>query len=644
MPKTAFTWLQSKYPLVLVAIVAISYAPVFRAKFVWDDDENILESPNLHDLAGLARIWSDPKASQQYYPLTHTSFWLQAKTTGLAPLPFHLLNLALHAAGAVLLLFLLRRLALAGAELAATLFAIHPINVESVAWVTERKNVLSGALVFAACLSYLIHDEAASARTADGEPRALRAPRRNWWLALMLFVLALAAKTAVAVVPAALFVVLVGLRGRRPAPVLLALAPFLVLGVAAGLGTAFLERTHVNADGADFSWSYAERVLIAGRAFAFYLQKLVWPQGLIFFYPKWQIDAHAPLAWFYPIAVVAVFGALFALRRRWGVGPFLALVVYGVLIFPALGFFNVYFMRFSYVQNHFQYLAGVPVLAFIAAVAARVLEPASLNVRITIGAAVTLLCSWLTFSESAQFRDYETLFLTTLERNPDAWVAAYNLGNYYQGRQEREAAIVKYRAALRVRPHDPQILTNLGATLAETGHLTEALGALREAVRLRPEHVDSQLNLASALELDRKPALAVVAYREALRLRPSSIRAKRQLAWLLATTDDVQVRDGQAALWLARSACADTKRALARCQDTLAAAEAASGDFESAATRARHAAELARRQGEEQAAKHYQARARLYATGQPYVEVPQLPGSLPRGVNQGASAIHAGAQ
>jgi len=172
-----------------------------------------------------------------------------------------------------------------------------------------------------------------------------------------------------------------------------------------------------------------------------------------------------------------------------------------------------------------------------------------------------------------------------------------------------------------VRPRDPQILTNLGATLAETGNMTEALSALREAVELRPEHVDSRLNLARALELDRKPSLAVAAYREALRLRPGSIRIQRQLAWLLATTDDAQVRDGQAALSLAQSACAGTTRAKARCQDTLAAAEASSGDFASAATRARHAAELARQEGEEQAARRYEARARLYATAQPYVEV-----------------------
>jgi len=621
----AWSWLKAKFPLVLVVLVGVSYASVLRAKFVWDDDENILESANLHDLAGLVRIWCDPKSTQQYYPLTHTSFWLQAKTTGLSPLPFHALNVVLHAAAAVLLLFVLRRLAIAGAELATALFAIHPLNVESVAWVTERKNVLSGVLVFAACLAYLSYDEAAfaSERATDSGARASRA-RRHWWFALLLFVLALAAKTAVAVVPAALAVVLIGLRGRRVAPTLLALSPFLSFGVAAGLGTAFLERTHVNAQGINFSWSASERVLIAGRAFFFYLEKLVVPEGLLFFYPKWQIDAHDPSAWIYPLGVVAAFGVLFALRSRWGVQPLVALAAYALLIFPALGFFNVYFMRFAYVQNHFQYLAGVPVLTFMAAVGARLLESWNANVRVAIGALVTLIGSVLTCLECAQFRDYETLFLTTLERNPDAWVAAYNLGNYYQERHALDKSIAMYRVALRVRPQDPQILTNFGATLADAGQLPEALTALRDAVRLRPEF-DSHLNLALALERDRQPAPAVAAYREALRLRPSSIRVQRQLAWLLATTADARVRDGRAALTLAQSACAKTVRAVARCQDTLAAAEAASGLFESAAARAREAAQLARREGDEPGAKRYEARARLYDSAQPYVEAPRVP-------------------
>jgi protein O-mannosyl-transferase len=614
-------WIWANYSFALVLLITVSYLPVFRAGFVWDDDENILESPNLHDLAGLQRIWLEPTSTQQYYPLTHTSFWLQAKTSGLWPLPFHVLNLALHVLAALLLLALLRRLAVAGAEFGATLFALHPLNVESVAWVTERKNVLSGALVLAACLYYLRYDELAVATPLHGEAES-QARRRRWlWAAsFALFVLALCAKTAVAPAPAALLVVLVGRRSRPWLRTATALAPFFAVGAAAGLATAYLERTHVHAEGADFSWTWADRLLIAGRAFCFYPQKLLLPEGLQFFYPRWSIDAHQPLAWCFPLAVLGSLVALVALRRRLGNGPLVAFLVYGLLIFPALGFFNVYFMRFAFVQNHFQYLAGIPVLAAAAAAGTRALTRAPARLRFSVGAALTALCGAYSFSESVTFHDYETLFLTSLKRNPDAWVAAYNLGTRYQDAGNWQRAIEMYRTARRVRPQDPEVVMNLGSALAEAGRLPDAISTLREAVRLRPEHADSWLNLAMALELAAEPGAAVPAYEQALRLRPKHTRAKRQLAWLLATTSDPRVRDGRTAVARATSACAETVRAVARCQDTLAAAEAANGDFDGATRRAEQAAQLARREGHESASKAYEARARLYATHQAYVE------------------------
>ena len=601
--------LLTNYAFVLVALVVVCYLPVLGAGFVWDDDENILESPNLKNLAGLARIWSDPHSVQQYYPLTHTTFWLQAQTTGLTPLAFHVVNVALHAITAVLVLYVLRRLAVAGAELGATLFALHPLNVESVAWVTERKNVLSGALALAACLLYLHFDDATS--TADA-----RRKRRLWAFALACFALALMAKTAVAPLPAALLVVLVGLHHRRLVPAAVPLMPFFACGIFAGLGTAYLERTHVHAQGSDFAWSFAERLLIAGRAFCFYPQKLLIPEGLMFFYPTWSIDTHSLLSWCFPLLALGVLSLLVVTRKRIGDAPLVAFVGYGLLIFPALGFFNVYFMRFAFVQNHFQYLAGIPVLAALAAFIARV----SLPLRVGLAVVLSVLCGACSFSESRTFTSYESLFLTALERNPDAWVAAYNLGIHYQDEGNRAGAVEMYRTARRVRPSDAGIAMNLGIALAEVGRLPEALTELQAAVRLDPQHPEARLNLAMAYERAGKPGEAAAAYREALRLRPKYTRAKRQAAWLLATTTDAGVRDGQAALALATAACAETVKAQARCQDTFAAAEAAIGNFDGATQRATHAAELARREGHEPDAKTYEARARLYAMHQSFSE------------------------
>lgn len=636
MLERTYARLRATYPIILIALVVVSYLPVFGAGFVWDDDENILDSPNLHDLRGLLRIWSDPHATQQYYPLTHSSFWLQAQTTGLSPLAFHAVNVALHALTAVLVLFVLRRLAVAGAEFGATLFALHPLNVESVAWITERKNVLSGVFALAACLCYLRYDDLAFAKSAArvvaardsaatlGRTTSLPISARRegpfWAAALVLFLLALSAKTAVAVLPAALLVGLVGIRGRRVGALASALWPFFVAGAAAGLGTAFLERTHVHAQGAEFAWSFSERLLIAGRAFWFYPQKLLLPAHLMFFYPKWPVAAHASWSYCFPLAVLAGFVALVALRKQLGNGPLVVFLAYAALIFPALGFFNVYFMRFAFVQNHFQYLAGIPLLAGVAAAATRALSGTKFELQLALAAGVSALCGAQSFAESTLFHSYETLFRSALERNPDAWVAAYNLGLRYQQAGDSAQAIEMYRAARRVRPDDPDVIMNLGTALAEASHFPEALAALADAVRLRPRHPESRRNLALTLDLAGDPAASALAYGEAIRLRPNYTRAKREAAWLLATTSDPRVRNGPAALTLATSACAETVRAVARCQDTLAAAEAAAGDFESASARALRAAELARREGHEAAARSYEARARLYATRSSYVD------------------------
>lgn len=596
-------------PLAIAALVVIAYAPALGASWVWDDDVNVVTNGALRDLTGLGRIWTDITVTQQYYPLTHTTFWLQYQTSGLWFPAYHAVNVVLHAVTAVLLLFVLRRLAVKSAALAAALFALHPLQVESVAWVTERKNVLSGALALGACLAYLRFDEAENP-----------ARRRRWWaLALGLFVLALAAKTAVAVVPAALLAAMALLRGRRGARLALPLAPWFAVGAAAGLFTAYLEHGRVGAHGPEFAWSLPFRVLIAGRAFFFYLQKLALPVDLAFFYPRWDIDPRAPAQWLWPLAGMALFAAAFIQHRRGRLpaGPLCALIAYAALVFPALGFFNVYFMRYAYVQNHFAYLGSMPALALFAAAIVRVAETARLPAAAP--AVVPAALALLSAREAAAYRDYETLFVAALAKNPDAWVASYNLGLHYQEKGRRVEAVAMFRRARATRPHDPAIAGSLGGALAEAGALDEALPLLEEAARGAPAHAESRFNLGLGLELAGRHAEAAAEYREAVRLRADWPRAQRQLAWLLATTDDAGVRDGRAAVALAESACARTKQTLARCLDTLAAAHATAGDFVKATAVATKAVELARAGGEKGAANTYEARKALYAKGEAYV-------------------------
>ena len=263
--------------LLLIVATAIAYLPAWNGKQIWDDKAHIT-APALRSLNGLKEIWFEPGATQQYYPVVHSAFWLEHKLWGDNVLPYHLVNILLHGFSAILLFQILRRLNVPGAWLAAALFALHPVQVETVAWISELKNTLSGVFCLSSALLYLQFDEK-------------RRPALYGW-SLALYLLGLMSKTAMAGLPGALLVVLWWQRGAlswkrdlRP------LLPFFAVGLIGGLFTAWVERHFIGAQGAAFHFSLIERGLIAGRDFWFYLFKIVWPAELIFIYPRWNVSA-----------------------------------------------------------------------------------------------------------------------------------------------------------------------------------------------------------------------------------------------------------------------------------------------------------------------------------------------------------------
>jgi protein O-mannosyl-transferase len=336
--------------LLLLAVILLAYQPVWHAGFVWDDDNYVTKNRTLHDLSGLRQIWFDTKATPQYYPLVYTTFWVEYHVWKLNPLGYHIVNELLHALGAILLWRVLKRLELPGAWLAAAIFALHPVNVESVAWITERKNVLSGVFFFAAAWAYL--------RFA-GETGSQKR-RRGWWLAgLLLFVCALLSKTAACSLPVVLLLARWWKQKRLEWGDVLPLVPFFVVGLGLGLQTAWLEKHHVGAGGAEWSASFAERWLIAGRALWFYAGKLFWPVNLTFVYPRWQLDVGIWWQWLFPAGALATVATLWFGRKKFGGGPLAAILIFASTLFPILGFLNVYYMRYSFVADHFQYFAEI---------------------------------------------------------------------------------------------------------------------------------------------------------------------------------------------------------------------------------------------------------------------------------------------
>ncbi len=343
--------------MLVLLLTLVVYWPALNGSLLWDDDAHLTRA-KLQSIDGLRRIWFQMGATQQYYPLLHSAFWLEHRLWGDSVLGYHLINVVWHMLAVTLVYAILTRLKICGALLAAAIFAVHPVMVESVAWITEQKNTLSAVFYLSSMLVYLKFDQS-------------RRPT-NYCLAVVLFVLGLLTKTVTATLPAALLVIFWWQRGklswRRD---VLPLLPFFAVGAVAGLLTAWVERTQIGATGSDFELSFLARCALAGRVIWFYLGKLFWPANLIFIYPRWTIDPTQAWQWIFSAAALALTIALFILHKRWR-APLAGWLLFCGTLFPVLGFLNVYPFVFSFVADHFQYLASLGIIVLIAsAIASR---------------------------------------------------------------------------------------------------------------------------------------------------------------------------------------------------------------------------------------------------------------------------------
>jgi Flp pilus assembly protein TadD len=506
----------------IVLFVFLAYLPALRGGFIWDDDYYVTHNPTLHDLGGLHRIWFKVGAVPQYYPMVHTAFWLEYHLWGLNPVGYHLINVLLHATAAILLWQVLLRLRIRGAWLAAVLFALHPVCVESVAWITERKNVLSAVFYFAAALAYLRF----AAWAEPGGPNRLR---WYWYLgALVLFMATLLSKTVTCSLPAALLLVCWWKQGRVQRGGILPLLPFFALGVGLGLLTAWIEKYHVGAQGAAWSLTLADRGLIAGRALWFYAGKLVWPAHLTFIYPRWKIEPAVWWQWLFPVAAAGVVAGLWLARRRLGKGPLVAVLFFAGTLGPALGFVNVYPMRYSFVADHFQYLAGVGLITLCAAGLARMPR--------VIPATLVVLLGALTWQQAGIYRNLETLWRDTLAKNPDCWLAHNNLGVALVDKGRFDEAIENYYKAIQIDPNSADTLNNLGFALAAKGRFDEAIENYRKAIQIKPNSAITLDNLGMALVDKGRFDEAIENFHKAIQIDPNPADALNNLGFALAAT------------------------------------------------------------------------------------------------------------
>src|SRR5438067_4894702 len=505
--------------LILAVVTLLAYQPAWHGGLLWDDDFNVA-TPQLRSLDGLRRIWFVPRTTLQYYPLLYSSSWLQERFWSDSPTGYHLVNLLLHIGCVVLVLKILRFLRIPGAELATIVFALHPVNVETVAWITERKNTLSGVFGLAATLWYLKFDEGRS--------------RRSYALALGLFLLGLLSKTAVVTLALALLVIFWWKRGaiswRRD---VLPLIPFFLLSAAAGLMTSWVEYGNIAYKASSLALSPVDRCLIAGRAFWFQLEKVLWPSNLMFVYPRWVINAAVWWQYLFPLAVLGLLGILWSLRR-WSRAPLAGVLVYIFLLLPSLGFLYIYFFLYSFVADYWQFLAclGIitPCASGIALVAGRLKRWEAWLERGTILllAGVLLL---LTRQQSRMYTNVETLYRTTIARNPACWMAYCNLGNIlYQANRIPEAMDL-FNQALRIKPAVAHY--SLGNALVLTGRTSEAIDQYKQALRINPGYAEVHNNLGNALFLTGRTSEAIDQYIQALWINPNYAAAHNNLGAVL---------------------------------------------------------------------------------------------------------------
>ena len=548
----------------------LAYQPAWHGGLLWDDQAHLTRF-DLRDVNGLWRIWLDLGATQQYYPVTNSAFWLMYHLWGAGTTGYHLTNIVLHAVSAGLVALILRRLGIPGAVLAAVIFALHPVHVESVAWMSELKNTLSGALYLTAMLMYLRFD-----RTRQ---------RHLYAIALGTFVLALLSKTVVASLPAALLVIFWWKRGRvRMHDDIVPLAPLFALGIAGGLLTAWVERTMVGASGEAYALTIVERVLVAGRALWFYLGKLVWPADLMFWYPRWHVSQGVWWQYLFPIAALLVVAVFWSARARTR-APLAAALVFGGTLFPALGFLNVYPFRFSYVADHFQYLASLGVITGLATGATVLLRrwkwPHAIAAA-TIG--IGVLLGLLTWRQAHHYADAETLYRATLEKNPDSWLAHNHLGALLLQRPDADLneAIAHVDAALRIEP-GPESHNNLGLARYRQGRFDDAVRQHREAIRLKPTLAEAHYNLGLSLSALGRHEEAIAAYHDAVRLHSSNAEARHNLANALSSVGQLDAAREQLEIGVAlrpesapiRQNLADTLQRMGRTDEAIAHYEAA---------------------------------------------------------------------
>ena len=521
MPLVRFTtrsvWLLAGALLVLSCLV---YLPVYNAGFIWDDVVMVTDNHCLRDFAGLKDIWFSTKTTD-VYPVTFSMLWVEWHLWGANPLGYHVVNVLLHATGALLLWRLLKQLSIPGAWFGAALFALHPVAAGSVAWISERKNTLAFVFFLFTLLAY--------ARFQSNSAK------KWYFLSLVGFLLALTSKASVVTLPLIFLLMVWWQQGYLQKKDILRAIPFLALSFVFGLITIWAQRHHAIGDSTPQTQNFIERLAGASCAVLFYLWKDFLPVNLNVIYPQWELRGSNPLIYLPLIALIGAVSLAWVKRKTWGRHVLFGLGYFIIVLFPVMGFFDMYFLTFSRVADHLQHLALAGIIPFFVCgflfVVRRIRVPQT--VSLSAGFILLALLGTATWIRAGVYRSEETIWSDTVKKNPHAWMAYNNLGNAFFAQKKNDAAQTAYESALRENPDFPDAHSNLGNLLVEKRQLDKAVEHLRRATQVQNNNPKFHFNLGVALAEQKKFDEALQEYARALQLRPRYAEVQNNIAHVL---------------------------------------------------------------------------------------------------------------
>jgi protein O-mannosyl-transferase len=510
--------------LVIALLAAWIYSPCLHGTWLWDDGLEVAQNPVLRAPGGWWTPWVHPEG-MDYFPLKSSLQWLEWHIWGADPFGYHLVSLGLHVASALLVWRLLGLLGTPAAFLGGLIFAVHPLAVESVAWISEFKNTVSLPPLLLAAIAYVEFD---------------RDSRRGAWVrSLAWFFAALVCKTSVVMFPAVLLVYLWWRRGSVSRRDLLSTLPFFAEALAMGAATVWFQSTR-SIGIAGTPESLGARLAQSGFSLVSYARLCLWPVGLAPVYPAIPVSWRALLPW---LGIAVVLGLFWIRRSGWGRHALLGSGWFLLNLVPVLGIIPMAYFRVAPRADHFAYLPLVGCVGLVAAVFGAALAACeksaagAFSMRFSLAlaaAAATCAMSVEAHAYSAAFRDEKALWTYAVEHNPGAWLARNNLGRalYDEGRPSDAAE--QFRAVLALEPDSPEAHANLGNCFQAEGRGDDARREYAAALALNPAFAGARYDLGlSFLKAGRRDE-AAAQFRAALELDPAHAGARNSLGLTLA--------------------------------------------------------------------------------------------------------------